>query len=104
VPIPDKVKVLFGPYKPTPFRGGGVAFCYVRDYPVVVIGWSDARIPWPRCQPLDPPRRGRGPLIDDELASAIGHESAAGAGTARGGRCSIVYLGGTDCHPTPPHP
>jgi len=76
VPDPDKVKLLFGPYKPTPLQRGDVAFCYIRDYPVVVIGWSDARIPWPRCQPLDPPRQGRGLLIDDELARAIQHESA----------------------------
>jgi len=76
VPDPDKVKLLFGPYKPTPLQRGDVAFCYIRDYPVVVIGWSDARIPWPRYIPLDPPRQGRGLLIDDELARAILHESA----------------------------
>ena len=68
MPDPDKVRLLFGPYKPPPLKRGDVAFCYIRDYPVVVIGWSDARIPWPRCQPLDPPRQGRGLLIDDELA------------------------------------
>ncbi len=58
-------------------RRGDRAFCYVRDYAVVVIGWSGARIPWPLCLPLDPPRCGRGLLIDDELARAILHESAA---------------------------
>jgi hypothetical protein len=76
VPDPDKVKLLFGPYKPPPLKRGDVAFCYIRDYPVVVIGWSDAPIPWPRCLPLDPPRQGRGLLIDDELARASLHESA----------------------------
>ena len=72
----DKVKLLFGPYRAPPLRRGDRAFCHVRDYPVVVIGWSDARIPRPRCLPLDPPRHGRGPLIDDGLARAIRHESA----------------------------
>jgi hypothetical protein len=57
-------------------KRGDKAFCLVRDYPVVVIGWSNARISWPRCLPLDPPRCGRGLLIDDELARAIRHESA----------------------------
>jgi hypothetical protein len=73
----NRYKLLFGPYKPPPFKPGDVAFCYIRDYPVVVIGWSQARIPWPRCLPLRPPRHGRGLLIDDELARAILHESAA---------------------------
>ena len=72
----ERVKLLFGPYQAPPLKRGDVAFCYIRDYPVVVTGWSDARIPWPRCLPLDPPRRGRGLLIEDELARAILHESA----------------------------
>jgi hypothetical protein len=72
----EHVRLLFGPYQAPPLRRGDRAFCLVRDYAVVVIGWSDARIPWPRCLPLDPPRRGRGLLIDDELARAIRHESA----------------------------
>jgi len=54
-----------------------VAYCYIRDYPVVVIGWSGARITWPVCLPLHPPRHGRGLLIEDELVRAILHESAA---------------------------
>jgi hypothetical protein len=73
---PDCVRLLFGPYKAPRLKRGERAFCLVRDYPVVVLGWSSARIPWPRCRPLDPPRRGTGLLIDDELARAIRHESA----------------------------
>ena len=76
MPDPEKVKLLFGPYKAPRLKRGDVAFDYVREAPVVVIGWSEARIPWPKCLPLDPPRRGRGLLIDDELARAILHESA----------------------------
>src|SRR5262245_8730124 len=72
----ERVRLLFGPYQAPSLKRGDTAFCFVRDYPVVVIGWSDARIPWPRCLPLYPPRRGRGLLIDDELARAIEHESA----------------------------
>jgi hypothetical protein len=72
----ERIQLLFGPYKAPALKRGDRAFCLVRDYPVVVIGWSDARISWPRCLPLDPPRCGRGLLIDDELVRAIRHESA----------------------------
>jgi hypothetical protein len=44
---------------------------------VVVFGWSGARIPWPRCRALHPPYLGRGLLVEDELARAVRHESAA---------------------------
>jgi hypothetical protein len=73
----ERVQLLFGPYQAPPLKRGDKTFCLVRDYPVVVIGWSDARISWPRCLPVEPPRCGRGLLIDDELARAIRHESAA---------------------------
>jgi hypothetical protein len=72
----ERVQLLFGPYKAPPLKRGDRAFCLVRDYPVVVIGWSDALISWPRCLRLDPPRLGCGLLIDDELARAIRHEAA----------------------------
>jgi hypothetical protein len=73
---PEQVKLLFGPYRAPPLKRGDRAFDLVRDYAVAVIGWSDAPIPWPRCVRLEPPRRGRGLLVDDELARAIRHESA----------------------------
>jgi hypothetical protein len=72
----DRLRLLFGPYRAPAMKRGDRPFCLVRDYPVVVIGWSDARIPWPRCLSLDPPRQGCGLLIDEELARAIRHESA----------------------------
>jgi hypothetical protein len=73
----DRLRLLFGPYQAPAVRRGDVAFCHMRDYPVLVIGWSGAPIPWPRCLRLERPRVGRGLLIDDELARAIRHESAA---------------------------
>jgi hypothetical protein len=72
---PEKVKLLFAPYKAPPLKRGDRAFCQVRDYAVLVIGWSAAPIPWPKCIRLEKPRVGRGLLIDDELARAIQHES-----------------------------
>jgi hypothetical protein len=71
----ERVQLLFGPYRAPPLRRGDRAFCQVRDYAVLVIGWSNAPIPWPKCIRLEPPRTGRGLLIDDELARAIRHES-----------------------------
>jgi hypothetical protein len=48
-----------------------------RDAEVVVTGWSDAAIPWPRCRALDSPGGGSGLLVDEVLAWAVRHESAA---------------------------
>ena len=48
-----------------------------RDTDVVVTGWTDARIPRPRCRPLDVPRTHPSLLVDDELARAVRQESAA---------------------------
>ena len=87
----DRVQLLFGPYRPPLFKRGDVAFCHIRDYPVVVTGWSDAPISWPRCLPLDPPRQGRGLLIEDELARAILHESALAVAHWWGASVSTVW-------------
>jgi hypothetical protein len=47
------------------------------DTTVRITGWTDARIRWPLCHPLDN-RRGRPTiLLDDELARAVRHEAAA---------------------------
>jgi hypothetical protein len=43
---------------------------------VVVTGWTDARISWPRCRPVDVPRTHPSLLVDDELARAVRQESA----------------------------
>ena len=42
--------LLAGPYVPPKFKRGDRAFCLYRDCDVVVTAWTDARIPWPRCQ------------------------------------------------------
>jgi hypothetical protein len=51
----------------------------LRDGPVVVSGWTDAPIPWPRCHCDSRPGEGRGSrwglLVDEELLRAIRHES-----------------------------
>jgi hypothetical protein len=44
---------------------------------VVITGWTGARNPWPRCRALDGPGDGSGILLDEELARAVQHESAA---------------------------
>jgi hypothetical protein len=56
---------------------GGRATCLFLDTDVVITGWTDARVSWPLCRPLDN-RRGRPTvLLDDELACAVRHEAAA---------------------------
>jgi len=44
---------------------------------VTVTGWTEARIPWPRCRSLDTHGGGSGILLDEELARAVRCESAA---------------------------
>src|SRR5262245_24977132 len=73
----DRAQLLFGPYRAPPLKRGDRAFCLFRDCYVVVTSWTDARIPWPRCRPLDRPLGGSGLLVDEELARAVRHESAA---------------------------
>jgi hypothetical protein len=73
----ERTKLLFGPYRPPRLRKGDRAACLFKDCDVVVTGWTDARISWPRCRPLDVPRSHPSLLVDDELARAIQHESAA---------------------------
>ena len=70
------VKLLFGPYTAPPLRRGDRASCLYRDGLVVVISWTDAPIPWPRCRALDGPGGGSGLLVDEELARAVRRESA----------------------------
>jgi hypothetical protein len=73
----DRVRLLHGPYLVPRLRRGDRAFCLYRDTDVVVTGWTDARISWPRCRPLDVPRTHPSLLVDDELARAVRQESAA---------------------------
>jgi hypothetical protein len=74
--VPENAKLLFGPYEPPPLRTGDRATCLYRDALVVVTSWSDRRISWPRCLALGH-RGGAGLLVEEELARAITHESAA---------------------------
>jgi hypothetical protein len=77
----DRVQLLFGPYTAPPLRRGDRASCLLRDCDVVITSWSSGRIPWPRCRPVDGYRGGGwGLLLDEELARAVRHESAAAVG------------------------
>jgi hypothetical protein len=72
---PRDVGLLHGPYTPQPLRRGDRAPCLVRDADVVVTGWSDARISWPRCRAVGR-QGGSGLLVDEELARAVRLESS----------------------------
>jgi hypothetical protein len=72
----DSYELHHGPYHPPPLHRGDRATCLFRDGDVIVTGWSDARIPWPRCRRLDTHGGGSGLLVDEELARAIRLESS----------------------------
>ena len=63
--------LLFGPYQEPPLKRGDRAVCLFRDCEIVITGWTDARIPWPRWHALDSPGSGPGLLVDEELARAV---------------------------------
>jgi len=71
----ERTRLLLGPYNPPPLKKGERAYCLLRDCDVVITGWTDARIPWPRCRALDS-RGGSGLLVNETLARAIRNESA----------------------------
>jgi hypothetical protein len=73
----DPFQLLHGPYTPPSLRRGDKATCFYRDGDVVITGWSDGRIPWPRCRRLDTHGGGSGLLVDEELARAVRLESEA---------------------------
>src|SRR5262249_57319537 len=92
----DRHKLHFGPYRPPPLRRGDRAFCHFRDCQVLITGWSDARIPWPRCRAIGI-RGGSGLLVDDELARALRNQSAAAGPDWWGAPVTAL-------HPLPPAP
>jgi hypothetical protein len=58
-------------------RRGDNAYCLYRKREVIITGWSDGRIRWPRCRAIDSPGSGSGILVDEVLARAVRHEAAA---------------------------
>ena len=69
----DRVQLRFGPYKSPNIPMGTITLCESRDTDVIVIGYSDARIPWPIGRR---PRLGAKSLIVyGELARAVKNES-----------------------------
>jgi hypothetical protein len=89
--VDDRVRLLHGPYQAPKLRVGDRVTCLFRDCLVVVTGWTDARISWPRCRPLDVPRSHPSLLVDEELARAARRESAAAVGFWWGVSVGIVW-------------
>jgi len=71
----DHIRLLHGPYSAPSLRRGDQANCLYRECTVVITGWSDARIPWPRCRVLGGHGGGSGLLVNEELARAVRCES-----------------------------
>ena len=72
---PAKALLLHGPYRAPALHCGDRTTCLYRDAEVVITSWTDARIPWPRCQAVGV-RGGSGLLVDEELLRAIRSESS----------------------------
>src|SRR5262249_8068087 len=89
--VPDRCRRLHGPDTPPPLRRGDRAFCLRRDGDVVITGWSAARICWPRCRALGVPGGGPGLLLDEALARAVRHESAAAIRFGWGVSVGVVW-------------
>jgi hypothetical protein len=86
----DRVKLLHGPYRAPRLKVGDRADCLYRDCLVVVTGWTDAPISWPRGLPLG--RVGHPSIVvNEELARAIRLESAAAIRHWWGGCDGVVH-------------
>jgi hypothetical protein len=57
MPVPDRHRLLFGPYRTPVFKYGDVVICDVRGQ-VEIVGLSAGRIPWPVGKRGPPPVRG----------------------------------------------
>jgi hypothetical protein len=73
-PFLQIVKLLFGPYRVPRLKTGQRVHCQLRDRDVIVTGYTNARIAWPKGRLAE--SRGQPSLIvDDELARALHNES-----------------------------
>src|SRR5579864_8273204 len=69
----ERFKLLYGPYRTPKVSIGTVLTCESRDCDVIVVGYTDARIPWPVGRQRG--RAARGPVVYGELAEAVRRES-----------------------------
>jgi len=69
----ERFKLLYGPYRTPKVTIGTVLTCESRDCDVIVVGYTDARIPWPVGRQRG--RAARGPVVYGELAEAVRRES-----------------------------
>jgi hypothetical protein len=58
--------LLFTPYRPPALKRGDRATCLFRDCDVIVTGWSDGPICWPRCRDFFLPIPGAGGIYGVE--------------------------------------
>ena len=72
-----RFKLLFGPYRSPPLKPGDRTHSNLLVSLVFITSLSSASIPWPRCRSLKSTGGGSGLLVDEELARAVRHESAA---------------------------
>jgi hypothetical protein len=68
---PSRFQLLHGPYTAPALRRGDETKGYFRGGTVVVTGWSDGPIPWPRCHRPGTHGGGSGLLVDAELARGV---------------------------------
>jgi hypothetical protein len=80
----EQTRLLFGPYQAPALRRGARTTFLFKDCDVIITGWSDARLSWPRCRPVDVPRTHPSRLVEEELARAVRRESAAAVRHWRG--------------------
>lgn len=76
--MPDRA-LVGGPYEQPPWKVGEVVPCLYRDYDTVVVGFSDAPIPWPLGERAKLSRgqgRKRGLIVNGDLLRAIRTEAA----------------------------
>jgi hypothetical protein len=69
----DRFKLQVSPYRSPRVPVGGVLTCENRDDDVIVVGYSDARIPWPIGKRRG--QRARALIIYGQLAEAVRRES-----------------------------